>query len=477
MDRNVDREQDIAWLLANQASLNQRLERVEASVVFRTLRRLGRWGSQVRGRQSAAEGYAAWRKAGGGSMALPEAPAALPKTASCPSFAVFPFGSPEWQHSAADYIVFCDNPAGIHPAAFAYFAAAAPADYLYCDEELTDAAGLPLRPLFKPDWSPGLFQTARQLGGLVAVRRETLGTGNLLKHCTVVHVPAVLYRSGTCEAPAPTSSPVPVCAEPLVSVIICTRTASLLSQCLAGLQARTNYANLQRIVVQHLGSSSPSEEEAVERVIADHNATRIPYAAQFNFARMNNLGAEAASGEVLLFLNDDVDPLQADWLRRMVHRLQDSTTGAVGAKLTFPDGTLQHAGVAAYGTDGAWHPGRNTPPSALWPWNAHSREVSAVTAACLAIRSSDFHRLGRFDPAFPVNFNDVDLCFRLREAGLSVVIDIEAHLQHSESRTRVGGSNYEERRAFFRKWPHRLQRPDPFYSPHLAQNTEEFRLR
>ena len=471
MDRNVDREQDIAWLLDNQASLNQRLERVEASVVFRTLRRLGRWGSHFRGRQNATQGYQAWRKAGGGTIALPNAPA------SCPSFAVVPFDSPEAQHSRADYIVFCDNPKGIHPAAFAYFAAAAPADYFYCDEEAAHPAGLPLRPLFKPDWSPTLFQTARQLGGLVAVRRESLGAGLLPPKSTVVHVPAILYRSGACEAYAPTSSPVPVVAEPLVSVIICTRTASLLASCLAGLQARTNYGNLQRIVVQHLGYSPTSEEEAVERVIADHNAIRIPYAAQFNFARMNNLGAEAASGEVLLFLNDDVGPLQADWLRRLVHRLQNSATGAVGAKLTFPDGTLQHAGVAAYGTEGAWHPGRSAPPSALWPWNAHTREVSAVTAACLAIRSANFHRLGCFDPAFPINFNDVDLCFRLQEAGLSVLIETEAQLRHSESRTRSGGSNYEERRAFFRKWAHRLQHPDPFYSPHLAQNTEEFRLR
>lgn len=268
--------------------------------------------------------------------------------------------------------------------------------------------------------------------------------------------------------PAPITPTPPPSAE-FVSIVICTRTATLLEACLTALESRTAHQNCEVIVVQHGGDST------LTQVIAAHKAKRVPYPGPFNFADMNNQGAAAATGTILLFLNDDVTPLKPDWLTRIIHHLADPTIGAVGAKLTFPDGTLQHAGIAAFGTAGAWHPGRACPPNALWP--AITRQVSAVTGACLALRAQDFRHLGGFDPAFPINFNDVDLCFRLEARGLRILIDIEAELQHDESRTRAPGSTYDERRLFFRKWSQRLMQPDPYYAPNLAQNTEEILLR
>jgi len=127
--------------------------------------------------------------------------------------------------------------------------------------------------------------------------------------------------------------------------------------------------------------------------------------------------------------------------------------------------------------DGAGHPGRFMTGSEFWPWLDAAREVTAVTGACLAIRRTDFLSVGGFDPVFPVNFNDVDLCLRLQERGLAVILETSAVLQHDEGRTRARGVGFEERRKFFLRWHARVERTDPFYSPHLVQNNENLTLR
>lgn len=457
---------DATWLLTNQELLDRRLERVENSLIFRTLRSMGRWyGEKVR-RQPLGKSYATWRKEGGGSLVPPFADEAAIEAVR------------------RDYVFDLGERDQLDPAALSHIAAAGGADIIYTDEEVLDASGAPVHPIFKPDWSPVLLRSVNYLGGLTAVRRKLMeghpGIAAAVRAAhkpKVVHIPAVLYgsRARTLAPAAVTNSP--PAGDAQVSIIICSRTAQLLETCLAGVRDRTDYPRFELIVVQHLGSSAPEEEAAVERAISKYGAKRVPYPGAFNFADMNNRGAEVAGGRILLFLNDDVDPLKPDWLRRMAHWLEDTSIGAVGAKLTFPDGALQHAGVAAWMTAGAWHPGRRVPPSAYWPWNQYTREVSAVTGACLAIRTADFRRLNGFDTAFPINFNDVDLCFRLQETGLAVVVDVEAELRHDESRTRTKGASYEERRLFFRKWSARLQRSDPYYTPHLVQNNEELLLR
>jgi GT2 family glycosyltransferase len=126
---------------------------------------------------------------------------------------------------------------------------------------------------------------------------------------------------------------------------------------------------------------------------------------------------------------------------------------------------------------GAGHPGRFLTNSSYWPWLNVAREVTAVTGACLAIRRASFDAVGGFDPAFPVNFNDVDLCLRLQENGFRVIYEAGAVLQHDESQTRAAGVHFEERRKFFLRWHRRLERTDPYYSPHLSQNDESLSLR
>jgi GT2 family glycosyltransferase len=148
----------------------------------------------------------------------------------------------------------------------------------------------------------------------------------------------------------------------------------------------------------------------------------------------------------------------------------------VGAKLLYPTGAIQHAGIALGIGEATGHIGRHQFRSDLWPWLDLTRNVSAVTAACMAIRRDVFQQAGGFDTEFAVNYNDVDLCLRLAQAGYSIVCDASAELQHDECSTRAGGTRTEERERFFKRWGTLLRCPDPFYSPFLNSQQEEIAL-
>jgi GT2 family glycosyltransferase len=337
-------------------------------------------------------------------------------------------------------------------------------DAIYFDHQLIDESGAPVEPVFKPDWSPILAESCEYMGAFVLRSREPReGT---------LHIPEIGYST---RSRVQVRESVPVAhAHPLVSVVICSRNADLLARCLTSLRANTTYEAMEIVVVHHLGSE---HDARIVELTREANAQRVEFTGAFNFSAMNNLGARSAKGEILLFLNDDVEPLEPRWLERMVARLERPETGAVGAKLLYYNGSIQHAGLVIWEMGGAGHVGRFLTSSEYWPWLNATREVSAVTGACLAIRRADFDGVGGFDPAFPMNFNDVDLCLRLQERGLSVVLEASAVLQHDEGQTRAAGVGFEERRRFFLRWSQRVERTDPFYSPHLSQNDESLGLR
>ncbi len=335
---------------------------------------------------------------------------------------------------------------------------------IYFDHQRIDESGDPLEPVFKPDWSPILMESCDYIGPFVLRSREPReGT---------LHIPQIGYstrsRVQVREVYATSIS------HPLVSILICTRNSDLLHRCLTSLRANTNYPAIETIVIHHTGSE---HDERIAELARDANAIRVTFTGAFNFSEMNNLGARSAKGDILLFLNDDVEPLDPLWLERMAARLERPETGAVGAKLLYYNGSIQHAGLATWEMGGAGHPGRFLTTSEYWPWLNATREVTAVTGACLAIRRADFESVGGFDPGFPVNFNDVDLCLRLQERGLSIIFEAGAVLQHDEGQTRAAGVSFDERRRFFLRWSSRVERSDPFYSPHLSQNDESLALR
>ncbi len=501
---------DVKWLVQNQAAVDARLGRVEDSMVFRTLRAIGRFYQTriTRARAGASRGYAEWpgravmnARPIGHLHVRPLISVVLPvceparerlqraldslKAQTYTEWELAPAyaeSAPGWarqllgdaRQPSGAWIAHLGENDFLSPRALEHFAAAVQdgsPDLVYSDAEIVDAQGRPLRPVFKPDWSPVLMRSAPYIDGLHMERAGLTG-----EPANVVHIARILYyaQEGCAVTPA---APKPLRATPLVSIIVCTRNSRLLARCLAGIRDRTEYPNTEVIVVQHLGSSPGAEEREVTATAERFGAAIVPFTQSFNFSEMNNLGARAAKGGVLLFLNDDVEPIEPGWLSRMLSHLEDPAVGAVGAKLLYPDGTIQHAGIVTWLIDGAGHPGRHLVASENWPWLPCTREVSAVTGACLCVRRADFHEMQGFDPVFPVNYNDVDFCLRLRAAGYSVIFEAGAVLRHDESQTRRPGTRYDERRLFFRRWWNITEKTDPYYNPHLAQNNEDLSLK
>jgi GT2 family glycosyltransferase len=338
------------------------------------------------------------------------------------------------------------------------------ADIVYSDSDHLDEKGQPEKPIFRPGWSPDLADSPLYPGAF-CLRRA--GTDTPIAG---LHVPRVLYHSRLADTGTPKRcAPLRAAGDPLASIVICSRTPHLLDRCLGSIAAKTDWARREVIVVHHLGG----DDASMERVARAAGVRRLPFEGAFNFALMNNLGARAAQGEVLIFLNDDVAPLTPGWLESLIAQTQRSGVGIAGAKLLYPSGLIQHAGVAFGIGDGCGHPGRNTRGSPWFPWLDQTRDVSAVTGACLAVRKSVFEELSGFDPLFPVNYNDVDLCLRAREAGYRVIYDSAAVLRHDECRTRRPGTEFDERRLFSRRWGGLMAAGDPFYNPNLTSVRED----
>lgn len=219
-----------------------------------------------------------------------------------------------------------------------------------------------------------------------------------------------------------------------VSIVIPFRDQpALLANCLRSLK-RSTFANIEVILVDN-GSDDPRTGRVVARASAAFDLRLVSRPEPFNFSRLCNAGASAATGDHLLFLNNDTEVLSRRWLERMLRLCADPDVGAVGATLLYPDRTIQHAGMLPR-SDGLWvHPYRGEPA------NAHAelsevRSVPAVTAACLLMRRDFFDSLNGFDESLPLTMNDVSLCRRIRERGKLVLVTPRAKLMHYEGLTR-----------------------------------------
>jgi O-antigen biosynthesis protein len=425
--------------------------------------------------------------------------------------------------TTGDYLAVIGQEDRLARDALHWLATKAPADVIYSDEDQLDESGDRVRPLFKPDWSPDLLLAGMYMGRIMAVSRIAWercggfrsGHGDMRDYdlalrvtewrTTVQHVPRVLYHSRSSREARATRTgaaglqclaqalhrrrlaaeveggPPPHAFRlrwkssqtKLASVIVCSRTPHLLERCLTSLDKRTGYPKREVIVVHHLGG----EASALEAVIARHAAKHVPYSGPFDFSRMNNLGAQAADGEILVFLNDDTEMLEPSWLDRLVAQVERADVGIAGARLLYPSGTLQHGGVAIGIGGGCGHIGRHTRNAPEhWPWLEVTRDVSAVTGACLALRASLFRELGGFSEAFPVNYNDIDLCLRVRNAGYRVIYEAGAILRHYECQTRPGVVTLEEHDRWYERWAKQIEAGDSFYNPNLTHEQEDLSL-
>jgi len=263
-----------------------------------------------------------------------------------------------------------------------------------------------------------------------------------------------------------------------VSVIVPTRDGGdLLRRCLQSLGSRTAYPDLEVIVVDNQ-SRAPPTLELLSELSRSGRARVIGFDRPFNYAAINNEAARDATGEVLLLLNDDVEAISAGWLQEMVRLALRPDVGPVGAKLLYPDGTIQHGGIVTglFGMVGHLHRGARAECPA---WMAqYPRTVSAATAAAMAIRREVWTELGGLDEHLAVAFNDVDLCLRAERAGYRTLYTPAAELLHRESQSRGRDDTAEKRArsqreaAFLRaRWGARLE-DDPHYSPNLSLFSE-----
>ncbi len=248
--------------------------------------------------------------------------------------------------------------------------------------------------------------------------------------------------------------------------------------CIKAVLAGTRHTNFELVVaVSQAGPLDAAQRAVAARIEADARARVLPLRAErFNFSWVNNRAVAATTGDYVLLLNDDVAPIEPDWLDAMAAHLADPAVGVVGAKLLYPDGTVQHGGVIM-GLGGLCdHANRHLAGDA--PGYAGravlAQELSAVTGACLLVRRQVLEQVGGLDERYPSSFNDVDLCLRIREAGYSVVFAPEAVLHHHELQTY--GSHYAGERAPFKdtevarmrvRWAGVIAE-DPFHSPNLS---------
>jgi GT2 family glycosyltransferase len=413
--------------------------------------------------------------------------------------------------------------------------AAGDAALVYSDDDVMDEAGARHEPRFKPDWSPEHLRAAHYVGSAAVARGAAIAAaGGIRLECCrhgnydlllravdagatrVAHVPAVLYHRGVARAGEWENSAsctealkshlarngveadvAPVSAAgrhiryrlpdspPLVTIIIPTRdAAALLERCIQSLLEKTTYLRYEVLVVDNR-SSAADALAYLERISVHPRVRVVRYPRRFNYSAINNFAARVARGEALCLLNNDTEVISPDWLEEMTGHLSQAGVGAVGAKLYYPDGRVQHAGVTVgpggcashlhvnLGGDAAGYCGRAM----------IAQELSAVTGACLLTWKQAYLRLGGLnEKRLTVAFNDVDYCLRLQEAGYRVVFTPHAQLYHHESATRGDDEPLARRlrarrevKYMRRRWRSRM-RHDPYYNPNLSYRRPDFAL-
>ena len=416
-------------------------------------------------------------------------------------------------------------------------AALAEAVVIYSDHDFIGQDGQRHTPVFKPDWNLDLFHTHNYLADLCAFRSDlchqhqleenalldesvryelilrvadsrprgihhishvlchrrgaadktpTLGLaaqqGVLQRHLApkgAIVQPGVLGGTTRVHWPLPESAP-------FVSLIIATRDQSeALEACVRSIQAKTQYPSWELMILDNQ-SSEPATLALFKELSMDPRIRVIPYPKAFNYAALQNFGVRHSRGEIVVFLNNDVEVLATSWLGDMVRHAVRPDVGAVGARLLYTDGTIQHAGVVLGigGVAGHLHRFFEGDSPGYCGRIQLTQELSAVTAACLAVRRSVFEAVGGFDEKhLKVALNDVDLCLKLNAYGLRNIYEPAVVLYHHESLSRGPDDTPAKRRIFLRerrtmlaRWKTELKR-DPHYSENLTLQTEDCGLR
>jgi len=398
------------------------------------------------------------------------------------------------------------------------------ADIFYSDEDRLSAEGKRHAPFFKPEWSPELLCSSMYIGHLTAYRRSLVSEiGGFRKEFdfsqdydfalrateragAIHHVPHVLYHwrehpeSGSAggkpdarktnlaaladamqrrnlpaeieEYPTANRARLKVAPWPRVSIIVPTDSPTRAQICLRELPRNTKYPDLEIVIV----TNSRLLESLRSLETPNATARLVPYDKPFNFSEKCNLGAAAASGERLIFFNDDVEATQPGWIQNLIEPLENPEVGAVAPKLLYETGTIQHAGLVmgVRGLAGTAFHQRAGDSTEHFNLAQSLRDVAALSAACLAMRRDDFMRLGGFDAInTPIAHSDIDLSFKVREAGLRCVYTPYATLSHA-GHVSIGVEEEKEtaRRRdkasiyLLKRWP-RYTTHDPYFTDNM----------
>lgn len=406
-------------------------------------------------------------------------------------------------------------------------------DVLYSDEDRIIGERR-CEPFFKPDWSPDLLLSMNYFGHFLVIRRELIQElGGLRpeaegsqdydlilrvteKTNRIAHIPEILYhwritsgsvtnrpesRARAFEAAQKALASAlerrglqgqvvqigegryrikySVRGTPRVSIIIPTRDkVHLLRRCVSTIQERSSYKNYELIIVNN-ESEDPATLDYLTFVQHRGICKVIPFAGQFNYAKINNFAVENAEGEYLVFLNNDTEIISPDWMEELLSYAQQKWIGAVSAKLLFPDNTIQHAGVIVGLGGVAGHAFYGLPASEPGYMGLAdvTRNCAAVTGACMMLHRAVFEEVGGFDEGLDIAYNDIDLCLRIIQRGYYIVWTPHAVLYHHESASRGHYQPERNIRYFCEKWRDFLDRGDPFYNPNLALDRSDFMVR
>jgi len=413
------------------------------------------------------------------------------------------------------------------------------ADLFYSDEDKIDSSGRRYDPFFKPDWSPDLLLSENYFCHLLVVRRSLLNQVggfrsdfdgaqdyDLVLRLSEVsqniqHIPRVLYhwrslatstattpgqksyaadaaqraiqqhmdRSGTPAKVAPGRIAgrwrvrYPLTGEWGVSIIIPSGgNVEVLRNNLEALFGKTEYDHYEVVVVDN------SKSGEIQKLVQKWPNPRRPLLyfdwrnQPFNYSQINNEAARHCQSPLLLFLNDDTTAIEPGWLEAMVELAARPEVGAVGAKLLYPGGRIQHAGVVMGLFDNCGHAFKGLAGDQQHYFDLPDviRNVSAVTGACLMVRAAVFAEVGGFDEGtFAVAFNDIDLCLKIGQKGYRVLYTPHALLYHHEAFSKTAKDlipHPDEVRAMQSKWKDVIA-ADPFYSPNLTRTAEDYTLR
>lgn len=408
-------------------------------------------------------------------------------------------------------------------------------DLVYTDEDRIDGQGKRLSPFFKPGWSPDLLRSGNYICHFLVVSRKLLDEVSGLRDGfqgaqdydlvlrltersqRVGHIPRVLYhwrcsatstamdtqqkpeasaagaralaehlaRAGVeakVETPRPTTHRVryPIRGQPLVSIVVPFKDKpELLRRLVDSVLANTHYSNFELLLISN-NSTQPETFEALES-FSDPRIRKLKWDHPFNYSAINNYGAAQARGELLLFLNNDIEAIDPNWLHELISQAQRPEIGAVGAKLLFPNGTIQHAGVVLGLGGFAGHALAGLPDDARWTAFGHTewvRNYLAVTSACVMMRREVYDAVGGYDETFVVCGSDVDLCLKMIRRGLRVIYTPYARLVHHESATRrldaIPENDFWRSYASYRPW---LRGGDPYYNSNLSLECADGSLR